>query len=92
MNNEDVWCGRNHSSLVQVYFSVAAIALIITDDFTFNLFLKRLLDGFNSLDRQRQVKVVLHAIFDFPAFRADHLTAQFAAEDSVDQMLSARGL
>ena len=47
---------------------------------------------FDSLDWQREVQVVLHAVLELATLRADHLTAELAAEDTLDEMLSRCGL
>jgi len=76
---------------LQVNLSVTAIALVVVDNLTFNLLLKRLLNGFDSFNGQGQVEVIFHAILDFATLSADHLTALLATEDTVDKML-ARGV
>ena len=44
MYNQDVWSFRNERPFRNVNFSVAAITLEITDDFTLKLLLQRIID------------------------------------------------
>ena len=88
VNNENIWRRRNHSTLLEVYLAAATVAVVVIDDFTFDELFKGLFDRFYTLDGQGEVQVVLHAIFDFTALGADHLTALFASEDTIDEMLA----
>ena len=44
VHDEDIRCLSNHHSLVQINLTIAAVALIVADDFTFKLLLQRLLN------------------------------------------------
>ena len=48
--DEDVWSRSDHGTPLQVDLSVASIALIVTDDLTFDLLLNSLFYGFDALD------------------------------------------
>ena len=50
MHNKNVRSGCNHGALLQVNFPIAAVTLIIINDFTFDLLLKGLFNRLNSLD------------------------------------------
>ena len=92
VHNEDIGRRCNHSTLLEVYLAAAAVAVVVIDDLTFDELFKGLLDRFHTLDGQGEVQVVLHAIFDFTALGADHLTALLASEDTIDEVLAGRGL
>jgi hypothetical protein len=88
VHNENIGRRRNHSTLLEVYLAAATVAVVVIDDFAFDKLFKRLFDRFYTLDGQGEVQVVLHAIFDFTALGADHLTALLASEDTIDEMLA----
>ena len=92
VHNEDIGSRCNHSTLLEVHFAAAAVAVVIIDDFTFDELFEGLLDRFYTLDGQGKVQIVLHAVFYFTALSADHLTALLASEDTIDKVLAGCGL
>jgi len=81
VHNQNVGSLSNQSSLAQINLSVATVALVITDNLSFNLLGKRLVDRFEIFDIQRQEIEIFKSILDFSTLRTDHLLAVFAAED-----------
>ena len=92
MHNENVGRRGNHCTLLEVYFALATIAIVVIDYLSFDELFKRLFNRFDTLDRQREVKVVFHTILDFTTLGTDHLTALFASKDSIDKILARSGL
>ena len=90
MHDKNVRSGSNHGTLLQVDFSIAAIALVIVDDFAFDLLLKGLFDRLDTFDRKRKIEIVFHSILEFTALCADHLTAKLSTKDAIDKVLAGR--
>jgi hypothetical protein len=71
MQNQDVWSLSNQNSLADINFFVAAFALVVIDNFTFNLFCQRIVNGLDVFYSERKVVVVLDSIFDLTTLLAD---------------------
>ena len=91
MHNENVGSLRDHLTPLEVDLTIAAITLVVADDLSLDKLCKRLVNRLDSLDWQRKVEVVLHAVFELAALRANHLTAELATKDTLDEMLSGGG-
>ena len=89
MNDEDVWCRRNHTTFLKINLAVATTTLVVADDLSFNLLREGFFNRLESFDRDGQVKVVFHAVLDLSTLSADHLTALFSSEDALDEMLAS---
>ena len=75
MHNENVGSLRDHLTPLEVDLTIATITLVVADDLSLDKLCKRLVNRLDSLDWQRKVEVVLHAVFELAALRANHLTA-----------------
>ena len=88
MHNEDIRGFSNQRSLGKVDFTVAAITLVVRDDFTLYALLERLVDVLDVFDVQREVVEVLVSVFDLSTLCADHLRALLATKDSLEKIFA----
>ena len=92
VNDQNVWHCCHQRSLLDVNVPIASIALIFTDNISFNRLLKRLLNRVDSLNWKRQEVAVIDSVLHFAAHRADHLVAHLSSKRVTDEILSGRRL
>jgi hypothetical protein len=87
MDYKDVGSLGDEGSPADVDLLIAAVTLVVVDNFPFDHLEETLLHGLDVFDWQRQVVEVLYPILHLAALLAHHLTACLSSEDRLQQVL-----